>query len=257
MTVLPRPDWTEARARLGKALSELRDSIAPGAGTVVESDSSVPRALGRVASRERRDLLIVGSSYRARHGRVRIGRRTRQLLGEAQCALAVAPRGLCDGGPRQLSAVGLGYDGGPEAQEALRVAGQLASAAGAQLRVRAVADDRLHYLRWAPTGGPNVQETWDELIAPDVESLREDTERAVRATGAEASVEVRPGDPPEELIALPRSRSAGDRVRALGAARLLLGCTGEELMHDARCSVMVVPRPPSSDRPGAEPGVAR
>jgi nucleotide-binding universal stress UspA family protein len=257
VAVPPLPDWTETRERQGKALSELRDSIAPGARTVVESDSSVPRGLERVATREHRDL-VVGSSHRARHGQVRIARRTRQLLGELRCALALAPRSLCAAGLGQLSTIGVGYDGSPEAREAVRVAGQLASAAGARLRLRAVADDRLPYVWWAPTSGPGVQEVWDALFEPDVGSLREDAERAVRATGADATVEVRPGDPPEELIAL-----SGDvdllviGSRRWGAARLLLGCTGEELMHDAPCSVMVVPRPASSDPPRSEPRVAR
>ena len=131
------------------------------------------------------------------------------------------------------------------------MAGQLASAAAARLRLRAVADDRLLYVGWAPTSGPHVKGIWDELIEPDVESLREDAERAVRATGADASVDVRPGSPPDELIAL--SRQVDLLVigsRGWGAARLLLGGTGEELMHDARCAVMVVPRPPSSDAAG-------
>ena len=256
ISVPPRPDWTEMRARMGKVLSELADSLAPGARTIVETDSSVPHGLERVVSGEHRDLLVVGSSRRARHGRARIGRRTRQLLGEVRCALAVAPRGLCAVGPRQLSVVGVGYDGSPEASEALRVAGQLASAAGARLRLRVVADDRFPYVGWTPRSGPDVQEIWDALIEPNVESLREDAERAVRATGADTSVDVRLGSPPAELIAL--SRQVDLLVigsRHWGTARLLLGCTGEELMHDARCSVLVVPRPPSSEPPRLEPRV--
>ena len=60
---------------------------------------------------------------------------------------------------------------------------------------------------------------------------------------------MKPGSPPEELIAL------SDEVDLLvigsrrwgSAARVLLGGTGEAVMHKARCLVMLVPRPPSPD----------
>jgi nucleotide-binding universal stress UspA family protein len=144
-------------------------------------------------------------------GRVRIGRRTRQCLHDAPCALAVAPKGLCADVPRQLAAIGVGYDGQPESREALRVARALALAAGARLRLRAVVDDRLQSTGWTPTGGPDPPEIWDDVI--ELVVLSEEVDLLVIGS------------------------------RRWGApARVLLGGTGEELMHDARCSVMVVPR---------------
>lgn len=59
---------------------------------VVETDLAVPRALERVVRREHRDLLVVGSSRHGPDGRVRIGKRSRQLLCHFKCALAIAPR---------------------------------------------------------------------------------------------------------------------------------------------------------------------
>ena len=254
VAILPRMGRTATRERADRALRELRDFMAPGARTLIETDWSVSRALERVARREHFDLLVVGSSRHGPEGRVRIGRSTRQLLGDAKCALAVPPRGLCARGQRQLGTIGVGYDGEREGREALRGAGALARAAGAPLRVRAVLDDRLPYT-WAPVAPRllyeergEVEAIWDELIAPEVESLREDAERAASATGADVEVETKPGSPPEELIALSEDVDLlviGSR-RWGAAARVLLGSTGEELMHDARCSVMVVPRPPRS-----------
>jgi nucleotide-binding universal stress UspA family protein len=228
-------------------LCKLNAFMAPEARTVVEADWSVPHALARVVSREHPDLLVLGSSPRAPRGRVRIGMYTRQLLGEAKCPLAVAPRGLCPDGQNRLAVIGVGYDGTPEAAQAVRRAGSLARAAGARLRIRAAVEDRLPYVLATPVS-PYVQGMWDEVIAPEVESLRKAAQREASATGADFSVEAGPGAPVDELLALSREVDLliiGSR-RWGPAVRVLLGTTGEGLMHNARCPVMVVPRAPES-----------
>jgi hypothetical protein len=50
-----------------------------------------------------------------------------------------------------------------------------------------------------PTGAPELQEVWEEVIEPGVESLREDAERAASATGAVVAAEAKQGSPPAEL----------------------------------------------------------
>ena len=236
------------RRRATNLLCELRDLMAPSARVIVQTDRSVAQGLVGVARREQHDLLVIGSSPRAPHARVRIGRHTRQLLRDSPCAVAVAARGLGADQPRPLATIGVGYDGQPGALEALRVAGTLARSAGALLRLRAVADDRLLSTGWTPLAGPDPAEIRAEVIEPRLESLREDVERAASTINAEVAVDVRRGSPPVELIAL--STDVDLLVIGSGrwgtAARVLLGGTGEDLMHDACCSVMVVPRPPSS-----------
>jgi nucleotide-binding universal stress UspA family protein len=254
MLVAVDPEWPPAvQRRVGAtgtkalaAVQHVRRSIAPGARTVIESDRSVAHALARVVAREQVDLLVLGSSSGAPEGQVRIGRRARQLLGTAPCTLAIVPRGLSSRGKLELRVIGVGYDCTPEAADALWQAGSLARAAGARLRVRAVVDDRLPYMGVMPGHGPELQAIWDEVVHPDVESLRADAERAALATGADATVEVGPGSPIRELVALSREVD----LLAIGSrhwgspASVLLGGTGEELMHWASCSVMVSPRPP-------------
>ncbi len=234
---------TEAEAEA--LLRKLNASMAPEACRVVEADRSVPHALARVVSREHPDLLVLGSSRQGLQGRVRIGVHTRQLLGEAKCSLAVAPRGLCAEGQKRLAVIGVGYDGTREAEHAIRRAGTLAREAGARLRVRAVVDNRLPYVGWTPVR-PYVQGMWDDVIESDVESLRRAADREASATGAEFTVEAGLGAPVDELIALSREVDLlviGSR-RWGPAVRVLLGSAGEELMHNACCSMMVVPRPP-------------
>jgi nucleotide-binding universal stress UspA family protein len=81
LVVLPAAmDWKSVREWARHALATTRDQLAPAARIIVETDNSVARALQRVASREHRDLLIVGSTRHAAVGRAQIGKRTRQLL---------------------------------------------------------------------------------------------------------------------------------------------------------------------------------
>jgi len=246
MVVLPAEiGWTGMRKEAQRFLRETRDTVAPGARIVVETDWSVPRALERVVQREHRDLLVVGSSRRGPAGRVRIGDRTRQLLSHSRCALAVAPRGLSEQPARRLTRIGVGYDGAPESESALALAGALAVSAGATLSVRSVVDDRVPMVGWQSAVREQVLAMWDELLAPHIAALLERAQSASEATGAElAEVDVRRGRPADALMELCEQVDVlviGSR-RWGGAARVLLGRTGEALMHDASAAVLVVPR---------------
>lgn len=241
----------EAQARL----QDLGGFMAPRARTVVETDVSVSRGLSRVVSREHSQLLVLGSRRKAAEGQVRIGRHTRHLLAEKRCAVAVAPRGLGARGRLQLAAIGVGYDGSPEADEALSWAAALARAAGARLRVRAVVDDRLPSSGTPRVGGSELQEVWDTVIAPDAQSLRERAEHSAAATGIEAAVEAAPGSPPEDLIALSREVDLlAIGSHHWGSSARMRRSTGEELMNQACCSVMAVPAPRSATGHRAGPG---
>ena len=57
---------------------------------------------------------------------MRIGNLTRQLLSHSRCALAVAPRGFSERLARRITRIGVGYDGAPEFEAALELAGSLA-----------------------------------------------------------------------------------------------------------------------------------
>jgi nucleotide-binding universal stress UspA family protein len=243
LVVLPAElGWKALHRNAEESLREVRDALAPGARIAVKTDWSVARALDRVVRREHRGLLVLGSSRDAPRGRVRIGGCTRQLLGNARCALAVAPRGFAQRPQQRLGVIGVGYDGEPEAREALRVAAGLAMASGAELRVRAVVDDRLPTVGWIGRG--LTQAMWDEVVAPKIVALREDAERSASGIDAGLQIEALRGSPPERLLDLSEqvdllvigSRRWGIR------ARVLLGATGEALLHDASCPVMVIPR---------------
>jgi nucleotide-binding universal stress UspA family protein len=246
LVVLPEElNWESVERQAAETLRKARDSWAPGARMVVECDLSVPRALDRIVRREHRDLLVVGSSRHASEGRVRIGKRTRQLLSGFKSALAIAPRGMHDKPTPQLRRIGVGFDGGGESDAALALAGSIARAAGAELHLCSVVDDRLPLIPW-PVGSTNPAATrWEETVLAEMDALRDFGLSGARATGASARTEVHRGRPADALLKLSEAVDLlviGSR-RWGPVARLLLGSTGEALAHDAACPLLVVPRP--------------
>ena len=245
--LVPMPaelSWSSLHEEAEKMLREVRASLAPNARIHAETDLSVPRALYRVARQHHRNLLVVGSSRNAAEGRVRIGKRTRQLLCHFECALAIAPRGLHSRPEVPLRTIGVGYDGSPEAGAALVLAATLAVGARAELRVRGVVDDRVPVLLRSALGGLIATE-WHDAMGEEEERLRDRALAETDPIDAPVTVEVSRGRPADALLALSESVDllvVGSR-RWGPAARVLLGSTGEALLHDAACPVLAVPRP--------------
>jgi nucleotide-binding universal stress UspA family protein len=245
LVVLPKSmGWKERERDTRAMLTEVRDQLAPDARTLVESDVSVPRALHRVVVREHREVLVLGSSRHGEPGHVRIGNQPRQLLTGADCAIAVAPRGLHQH-PFSLRKIGVGYDGGPEAREALALAASLARASGAELQVCGVVDDRMPTAGWGYAWIGDMLSRWNEVVTKEQDRLRHSVVAAIESCGAEAAVELAQGRPADELLAMSKAVDllvVGSR-RWGSVRRVLLGSTGESLLHDSSCSVLVVPRP--------------
>lgn len=237
--------WQGLRDAAEEMLAQTRDSLAPGTRVMVETGAFVAPALEHVVAREHRDLLVVGSSRFAAEGHVRIGKRTRQLLGHAECALAIAPRGLHHKTQVTITRIGVGFDGGPEAQAALVLAGSIALSAGATLHIRGVVDDRTPRLRWSDRVAGTILPLWDDVIQADVHSLHDRVAAAAQSTEARsADADVMRGRPADALLELSRDVDLliiGSRRWGL-VTRLLLGSTGEALLHDASCPILIVPR---------------
>ena len=87
---------------------------------------------------------------------------------------------------------------------------------------------------------------WEETIQAEVRVISERATEQARATGANVHVEGLRGRPADWLLDLCEHVDLiviGSR-RWGAVARVMLGSTGEALMHDATCPVLVVPRPP-------------
>jgi nucleotide-binding universal stress UspA family protein len=211
--------WVGVHQRAVDMVHELRDSVLPGAGTLIETDLSVGRALETL---DDGDFLIVGSSGAAPLGRVRIDNGTRRLFEQAPCAVIVAPRGLSTRPVHNLRAIGVVYDREPEAREAMKLAGSLARASGATLCVDAALDLSRD---------------------PELDSLRADAELTAATLGVEAGVNVTLGSAADQLLARSQVLDLlviGSR-RAGPANRVRLGSTVGALLHAGGCPIVVVP----------------
>jgi nucleotide-binding universal stress UspA family protein len=235
----PAMDWKSLREDSQLRLRAIRDRLAPEARTITETDLSVARGLHRVIQQHHRDLLVLGSSRHGRGGRVRIGKRTRQLMCNFECALAVAPRGMHARPDFSLRRIAVGYDRSPESESAVALAGWIGKACGAQLDVCAVVDDRVSQIRVFGA------DEWEHVVRQEINRARASTIAAAKGASADAHTEVLRGRPADALLAL------SERVDLLvigsrrwgPTKRVLLGSTGEVVMHDAACPVLAVPRP--------------
>jgi nucleotide-binding universal stress UspA family protein len=236
-------DRKALRAEVTRTLREQRDRLAPDAIIHTIANASPSRALRQFARRNHADLVVVGSGHAAAPGHVAIGRNGRQLLYDAPFSLAVAASGLHERSP-DIHKVGVGYDGGPEADAALAVAAGLATGAQAKLLVRRVAEDLVPVLtgeQWIALADWSHEHMWER----ERQKALVEAQTAASRLGISAELSATVGDPGYEMRAFSEAVDlilVGSR-RWGPVARLVTGGVGETLVTDANCSVLIVPRP--------------
>jgi nucleotide-binding universal stress UspA family protein len=237
--------WKALEGQAQKMLWRARDELAPGARVDVETDLSIPRALERVVRREHRDLLVLGSSRHVDEGRVSDRQAHEAAADRVRMCDRDRDRGMHSEPEHRFARIGVGYDGGPEAQAALELGATIAAAAGAELHVRAVVDDRIPALGWATIAGGAVSAVWHDVVQDEAAALGAKVADDARAAAEKAETDVQVGRPADALLEL----SVNVDLLLIGSrrwgpfARVILGTTGETLLHDASCPVLVVPRP--------------
>lgn len=223
-------------------LLAVRHDCAPRGRTRPLSGLSVARTLRRVASDEHADLLVLGASAKADAGHVRAGRDARRMVAASPCAVAIAARDL-HSAPRTVRRIVVGVDGFEEAEAALSWASQLARSLGAHLKAVAVVDEKLPLPADQLEAEAELMQ-WDDAV----QRRRGRVQRAVEAArerGDCDEAEVRVGDPGPELA----EAAAGADLLVIGSRRLgsvahvAIGSAGARLLHDAPCSLVMVPRP--------------
>jgi nucleotide-binding universal stress UspA family protein len=223
-------------------LREVRDTYVPSARTQSVCDVFAARGLRHLDERERADVLVIGSSHRAAVGRARSGRMGRQVVHDAPCPVAIAARGLASQ-PCRLRRIVVGIDGSSESEAALAIAMQLGTRAEG-LDVVTVVDDRLP-TSMVPVGAAIELAKWEEIV----EARRGHAEQLVHAVPGDFPRAVRTGSPAEELAQAAREADllvVGSR-RWGPLSRLVVGSTGEELLRETPCSLLLVPRPAKVD----------
>jgi nucleotide-binding universal stress UspA family protein len=195
---------------------------------------SAPQALTEVAVAEAAEVIVIGSTHRGKLGRVLPGSVGERLLHGAPCPVVIAPRDFARHEHFGVGEIGVGFDGGAEARQALRTATSLARDLDARLRLIAV--DRPIQPHDLIPGEP----------PPAHEDLERALERAVAGLGGriDARTEIASG-PPAAVLA---ERGVELDLLVVGSRgygpirQTLLGGVSAEVIRTAPCPVMVVPR---------------
>ena len=190
------------------------------------------------------DLVVVGSSHRGPAGRVLAGTTADRLLNGSPCPVAVAPVGYAKA-IGSLGTIGLAYDGSESAAAALPEAAALASSLAARLQLFAVVPP----LESVWTKDPTYTHVYSG--AEVLEYRRHEFERMLQAAtetvpeGLQTTTALLDGDAAQRIV-----DQAGEQVDLLVMGsrnygplrRVLVGSTAVQVMRDAPCPVIVIPR---------------
>jgi nucleotide-binding universal stress UspA family protein len=118
-------DTAKCRQALQR-LAALADELSVDAELRCAEAHSPRRGLHELASRRGADLLVVGASRGDENDRTFIGDDTRKVLGDAPCAVAVAPPEFA-ARAGAIKKIGVGFDGSAQSEQAVALARRLAA----------------------------------------------------------------------------------------------------------------------------------
>jgi nucleotide-binding universal stress UspA family protein len=244
LSVTPIPQVRTHFEKQEGLMAEELQRVADREGVAAEAIAgvSVAEGLHDLAEKLDPELVVVGSSHRGAIGQVLAGNIGLRLLNGLDRPLAVAPAGYAEG-PHRLERIGVGFDGSPESRAALQGAVGLARASEAEIEIIGVA---LPYAELTPNpwafawGAGAIRADFEERMRGRIESAAAELPPEVRH-----SHQFQVGSPTEVL------RNASDDLdllvvgsRGYGPARrLLLGSVSARIVREARCPVVVAPRP--------------
>jgi nucleotide-binding universal stress UspA family protein len=226
----------EVLDRLELAADSLTSDLPVAVELTAVPGSSAAAALHQLAEAVHPRALVLGSCHRGPIGRVLIGGVAERLLHGAPCPVVVAPSGAAENGPVRLRTVCVGFDARAEGWTALQRAAQIASAAGAHLRVAMALQP--------PTGPPPTPMLPAELVVARDRWAAIELERAVKSVAGRLEAEpLLVHGYPENVLAEQNVDLLVTGSRGYGPLRrVLLGSVSTALLRSAPCAVMVVPR---------------
>jgi nucleotide-binding universal stress UspA family protein len=205
----------------------------------VERRITVPgtpaKALHDLAVEEHASLIVLGVTHHRGAARAVPGSVAANLLHGAPCPVLVVPEGRRTDGP--IRTVVAAFDGGDQAQVALRRAVDIARAAGARLRIVAAFDPPMYA---GPTAiatsdlGTNMQGDVRMHVQDAIDTIADLEVDAVVTQGAPVDVVVEAAQDADLIVAGSRGYGPLHSVLVGGVSRKLVDC--------APCPVLVVPR---------------
>ena len=226
------------RAEAQQMLERERELAEIDAQLVVRGPRSVGRGLHELAEITEADLLVVGPTRHAMTGRLLMGDDCHAALDGSPCAIGIPPLGYAPA-PHGLHRLGVGFDGSPESEGALRVARELAAMyAGTIKAIRVVSLQEVREDKPIPADWPGGI---DELIEGHSEELAQlDAVEGVVTYGGPREELVQAGKELDLLIV--GSRGYGP------IGRLFHGSVSRYLVDHATCPLLVLPRQAVTER---------
>ncbi len=218
---------------------------------------------------DQRDAIavVVGSSPRANWGQVALGEVGQRLMHGGRSAVVVVPRGYAGRAADasragELGAVGVGYAGTPESDDALRAGAAIAAEAGLPLQVITAFEPGDYAQAMATEADGDLREHARHRLAEAVGAIQVDAASTINEDaagtmqGEAVSGRLIDGDPADTLTR--ESEELGLLVlgsRSYGPLRaVLLGKVSGQLLLHAACPVMVVPHAPDREHEVTLPG---
>lgn len=225
------PAWKRAR----EVLERESDQLGVTADFTGMFAPSVGSGLHQLAEDCGADLLVVGSCGREGVGRLLVGDNARGTLSGASCPVAVAPHGFAQLAP-EIATIGVAYNDTAESKAALSLARSFAAPESLEVRALTV----LSPLSPAGSKAGPLDANWGgTLDALELSATRQGRD----LDGVEGRFAI--GFAAQELVAF------SDEVDLLVVGsrghgpllRVILGSTSMRLAREARCPLLVVPRP--------------
>lgn len=221
------PLFEDARERLGELEIETR---AFGGGTPAG-------VINDLAEREGADTIVVGSPHRGPVGRVLLGSVADGLLHGAPCEVIAAPKGYATEEHGPFRTIAVAYDDTDEAKAALKRAEELGLACRATIVVYTVSAPPA-VVPGATGYTPAIPPEAGAIVTRTVKAVDERLAASGRALcGAPGAAVVEACEEVGADLLVAGSRGYGPLMR------VLLGSVSTQLMHQAPCPVLVVPRP--------------
>ncbi|MFT3798794.1 universal stress protein [Microbacterium sp.] len=239
-------DYLDRMAEQHLAQARARVTGEVRATFVAHHAGSVPKGLMAVAAEHDADMIVVGSSSAAAHGRLSLGATAERIAHSSSLPVAMAPRGFRAGPATTVRRVTVAYGGSTGGGELVQAAARVSARVGASLRLAAFAVRPTTPFAGIVVGGE------DDLV------VEQWARRATDAIQAELDAVRQLPEVPGELDAvLGQGLSWADAIDDAGwvegdvlvigssrggpVARVFLGSRSSKILRNAPVPVVLVP----------------
>ncbi|MFT4214953.1 MAG: universal stress protein [Microbacterium sp.] len=227
----------DARARLATDVP---------ASFVTHHAGSVPKGLMEAAEEHDADMIVVGSSSTAAHGRLSLGATAERIAHSSSLPVAMAPRGFRAGPAATVRRVTVAYGGSTGGGELVHAAARVAADVGASLRLAAFAVRPTTPFAGSVVGGKDdlVVEQWAKRAT---DAIQAELDEVRRLPNAPDELDTTLGQGLSWAEAIDDAGWVAGDVLVIGSsrggpvARVFLGSRSSKILRNAPVPVVVVP----------------